>query len=121
MINNERIVPITTVDYLSMIATVMKLNGTTFTVAEADGIGTFTVTATGNAGNKLANEPVISCNFAESTTAAVVYFVPDFNYKGFEIDGVLVSTAGATVKKDGVTLYTATLSSGTVTIDKVSP
>ena len=52
MINNERIVPITTVDYLSMIATVMKLNGTTFTVAEADGIGTFTVTATGDAGKQ---------------------------------------------------------------------
>ena len=121
MINNERIVPITTTDYLTMIATVMKLNGTTFTVAEADGIGTFTVTATGDAGNKLANEPVISCNFAESTTAAVVYFVPDFNYKGFEIDGVLVSTAGATVDTDGTTLYTATLSGGTVTIAKVSP
>lgn len=121
MINNERIVPITTTDYLSMIGTVMKLAGTTFAVAESTGIGTFAVTATGNAGNLLVNEPVISCNFAESTTAAVVYFVPDFNYKGFEIDGVLVSTAGATVKKGGVTLYTATLSSGTVTIAQVSP
>ena len=121
MINNERIVPITTTDYLSMIGTVMKLAGTTFAVAESTGIGTFAVTATGDAGNLLANEPVISCNFAESTTAAVVYFVPDFNYKGFEIDGVLVSTAGATIKKDGATLYTATLSSGTVTIAQVSP
>lgn len=121
MINNERIVPITTTDYLTMIGTVMKLAGTTFAVAESTGIGTFAVTATGDAGNLLANEPVISCNFAESTTAAVVYFVPDFNYKGFEIDGVLVSTAGTTVKKDGVTLYTATLSNGTVTIAQVSP
>lgn len=121
MINNNRIVPITTTDYLTMIGTVMKLAGTSFAVAESSGIGTFTVTASGSAGNLLANEPVISLDFAEGTTGAVVYFVPDFNYKGFSIAGTAVTTAGATVDANGTTLYTATLSSGTVTIAKVSP
>ena len=121
MINNERIVPITTTDYLSMIGTVMKLAGTTFAVAESTGIGTFAVAATGDAGNLLANEPVTSLDFAAGTTAAVVYFVADYNFKGFSIAGTAVTTAGATVDTDTVTLYTATLSSGTVTIAQVSP
>lgn len=122
MINKNRVVSIKQTDLLTMYGTAMKLAGTSFTIAAASDVeGNYTVTASGDAGNKLADQPVVSCDFASGTTAAVLYFVADYNYKGFAVAGTAVTTAGATVNPDCSTLYTATLSSGTVTIAAVSP
>jgi hypothetical protein len=49
----------------------------------------------------------------------VVYFIADYDYEGFAVNGTKVTTSGATVDPDGVTLYTATLATGAVTIAKV--
>lgn len=118
MINNKRIVPVQKTDLLTLIGTMMKLAGTSVTAIEASDIGVFAVTGSGDVGNKIANEPVVTLDFKTGVTAAVVYFVPDVNYKGFKVAGTAVTTAGAEVDPDGVTLYTATLSSSTVTIAK---
>lgn len=118
MINSDRIVPVTKVDLLTLYGNIMKLAGTT--VAKLDGAqGIMTVTGSGDVGNKLASEPVKSVNFASGVTAGVVYFIPAYDYAGFSVNGTAVVTAGATVDTDGVDLYTATLSSGNVTIAKV--
>ena len=120
MINENRIVPVTKTDLLTLYGNILTIAGTSVSAVSAvNANGDFVVEATGDAGNVIANEPVKSVDFAEGVTAAVVYFIPNYNYAGFSIDGTDVVTAGATVDPDGVTLYTATLSSSTVTIVKV--
>lgn len=119
MINNARIVPIQVIDLISMYGLILKLAASTAptALAAADDAGDFTVSA--NSATLLANEPVASLNFASGVSAGTVYFVPAYNFKGFSLNGTATTTAGATVEPDGRTLYSATLSSGTVTIAKV--
>lgn len=117
MINTNRIVPVQKIDLLSLYAVIMSLAGTSYTVLDAtDTVGDFEMTS--GSGNVVASQPVTSFDFGSSVSAAVVYFVAAYDYTGFSINGTPVTTAGVTVAPDGVTLYTATLSSGTVTIAK---
>lgn len=119
MINSSRIVPIQVIDLISMYGLILKLAASTAptALAAADDTGDFTVST--NSATLLASEPVASLNFASGVTAGTVYFVPAYKYSGFSINGTATTTAGATVDPDGRTLYSATLSSGTVTIAKV--
>lgn len=123
MINNDRIVPVQKIDLLSLIGTVLGLHGTSYTVLPATDVeGDFEVTGSGDAGNKLANQPLKSLDFKSGVTAGTVYFVAAFDYEGFKVAGVDATYGeGATVKKDGVTLYKAVLGSGTVTITAITP
>lgn len=116
MINTDRIVPVTVTDLLTLYGTIIKLAGTSITAVDAVNPGVFALTS--GSGNLLASEPVKSLDFGEDVTSAVVYFVAAYDYKGFSIQGTAVTTSGATVEADGRTLYTATLSTGTVTIAK---
>lgn len=117
MINDKRIVSVTKVDLLTLYGNIMKLAGTTVAAVNAGAPGVFTVSS--GSGNVIASEPVKSFDFASGVSAMVVYFIPAFDYEGFKVAGTAVATAGADVDADGATLYTATLSSGTVTIAKV--
>ena len=117
MINTDRIVPITVVDLLTMYGNIMVLNGTDVTAAQATDPGVFELTS--GSGNLLAAEPVQTLDFGEDVTAAVVYFVPAYDYAGFTIEGVAATPTGATVNPDGRTLYTATLADGAITIAQV--
>ena len=117
MINMDRIVPVMRSDLLALLGTMMKLAGTTVTAVEAADVATFDMTS--GSGNVIANEPVRTFNFGSAVTAAVVYFIPDYDYQGFSVNGTAVTTSGAEVVPDGCTLYTATLASGAVTIAKV--
>ena len=123
MINKDRIVPIQAVDLLSMYAFILKAAGTTLTIAEADSAeGDFTLSEAPLSGSVFANEPVKTFNFGEDVTAATVYFVPAYDYKGFAIDGVAVVPGEDDLvpDADGRTLYLATLATGAVTITKIS-
>lgn len=117
MINEKRIVPVTKVDLLTLYGNIMKLAGTTVSDVQASEPGVFVVSS--GSGNKIAAEPVKSFDFASGVSSMTVYFVPAFDYEGFKVQGTKVTTLGATVAADGATLYTATLSSGDVTIAKV--
>jgi len=117
MINEKRIVPVTKVDLLTLYGNIMKLAGTTVGDVQASEPGVFVVAS--GSGNKIAAEPVKSFDFASGVSSMTVYFVPAFDYEGFKVQGTAVTTLGATVSADGATLYTATLSSGDVTIAKV--
>lgn len=117
MINEKRIVPVTKVDLLTLYGNIMKLAGTTVGDVQASEPGVFVVSS--GSGNKIAAEPVKSFDFAYGVSSMTVYFVPAFDYEGFKVQGTAVTTLGATVAADGATLYTATLSSGDVTIAKV--
>lgn len=121
MVNNDRIVPIQKIDLLSMYGTILTIANVSFAVlAATDVVGDFSVTGSGAAGNKLANQPVKTLDFASGVTGATVYFVPAFDYDGMTIAGVATTPTG-TVNPDGVTLYKAVLSSGAVTITAVTP
>ena len=122
MLNNDRIVPIQSMDFLSMIGTILAINGTSYTVvASTDVQGTFEITGTGNVGNVLANQPVQTMDFASGVTAGVVYFVPDYNFSGISINDTAVDLSAVTIDADGISLYTATLASGAVTVAKITP
>jgi len=127
MINKDRIVPVMKTDLLTLYGTIMKLDGTSFSVLESKDVeGNFEVTGTGSVGNFLANQPVKSVDFKSGVTAGVVYFVP-----GYDFEEILVAGAAATIDdsgldledviKDGCTLYSATLGSGEVTIAAITP
>ena len=121
MINTDRIVPIEKIDRLSQIGETLTLIGTSFTkLAASDVEGNFTVTGTGDAGTLLADQPVKTMNFADGTTAAVVYFIADYAFGGFSVAGTEVTATGD-VKPDGVTLYKATLADGALTVVSVTP
>jgi len=123
MINDNRIVPIQKIDYLSMIGTILALANVTYTPLAATTItGGFSVTGSGAAGTLLANQPVQTLDFATGVTTGTVYFVAAYDFVGFTINGAAVTTTGATVAPDGVTLYKAVLSGGNaVAITQVTP
>lgn len=122
MINTDRIVPVTAVDLISLYGLILAQdsNNSGLVALEAGEPGEFQVKT--NSAIALANEPVKVCDIdatASSVSACTVYFVPAYDYAGFTVDGVAVTTAGADVVADGRTLYKAALSSGTITISKV--
>ena len=116
MINDKRIVPVTQVDLLTLYGNIMKLAGTTVAAAVAVEPGVFKLTS--GSGNLIANEPVKTLDFGAAVTAAVVYFIPAYDFEGFTVAGAAVIPTGDLVA-DGRTLYTATLATGAVTIAKV--
>lgn len=124
MINKNRIVPIVKTDLLTLVGTILGLGGTSYAVINsADVEGTFSVTGSGAAGNKLADQPLKSLDFASGVTSATVYFVSTPDYVGFSKNGTACTVAGGSVTPngDGATLYKAVLATSTVTITAVSP
>ena len=120
MINTDRIVPVTATDLITLYGLILKQASANSSLAklEADGIGEFQVKS--GSAPLLAAEPVkkIDIDATESSvSAATIYFVPAFDYKGFSIDDTAVTPTGDVVA-DGRTLYKATLASGAVTIVK---
>lgn len=121
MVNNDRIVPIQKIDFLSMIGIVLNIAEVEYDVLEAKTVeGDFEVTATGI---KLANQPVKTLDIASGVATATVYFVPSFDYEGFKVAGVEATYAdgSAEVHADGITLYKAVLATGEITITAVAP
>lgn len=118
MINNDRIVPITAVDLLTMYGLVLAvgLDSAPTALDATDTDGDFSQTT--NSATVICSEPVKTFNFGSSVTAATVYFVPGYDYSGFTKTGATITVSGDVVA-DGRTLYKAVLSSGTVTITKV--
>lgn len=116
MINQDRIVPVTVTDLLTLYGLILKVGSVDVSALEAkDTAGNFEVSD--NSATLLANEPVGSLNFADGVSASTVYFVPAYDYAGFTINGGVATTGD--VEPDGRTLYKAELKSGSVTITKV--
>ena len=116
MLNTERIVPITKTDYLTLIGTVLKIHGTTFTLAKSkDVAGAFEIA---EAGTYLVDQPVKTLDF--KAASGTVYFTAAFDFEGITVNGVAAELAVAPVT-DGATLYTATLADGAVTVAAITP
>ena len=119
MINTNRVIPVEKIDFLSLIGTILTLNSTSYNVLHSSDVeGTFAITASGSAGNFLADQPVKSLDFG-SATAATVYFTADLDFEGMKSGDTAADISD--VKKDGITLYKAVLSGGSITITAVTP
>ena len=122
MINSDRIVPVTATDLITLYGLILKqdtTNNSTLAALNALNVeGDFKVTS--GSAPLLASQPAKSIDIdatASSVSAATIYFVPAYDYKGFTIDGVAITPTG-TVTADGSTLYKAVLATGAVTITK---
>jgi hypothetical protein len=119
MINNDRIVPITAIDLISIYGIILIAagigGGTLPKLDAATTNGEFKQTRSGTV---ICSEPVKSFDFDISGGPAegYVYFIPAYDYSGFTIKGVDATMEGDTVNADGRTLYQARLSNGTITI-----
>lgn len=115
MINNDRIVPVTAIDLISLYGLIIG-QGATLSAVNAETVdGQFVIESAANA--LIASEPVSKCNF--KVDAATLYFVPAYDFAGFDLNGVAPTMAGADIVADGKTLYSATLATGTITIAKI--
>lgn len=118
MINSNRVVSVTRTDLLSLYATMLVGDQvSSLAKVSASEPGVFVVSS--GSGNKIADEPVKSFDFASGVSSMTLYFVPAFDFEGFKVQGTAVTTSGADVDADSATLYTATLSGGAVTIAKI--
>lgn len=122
MINKDRIVPITTVDLLSMYGLILmqaSANATLAKVSASSVEGDFSITAA--ATPLIADEPVKTVDIASAVSSMTLYFVAAYDYAGFTINSAAVTPTVPTegILNDGRTLYKAVLSSGAVTITKV--
>lgn len=125
MINTDRIVPVTQTDLLSLYGLILKQNSSFSALAKlaADTVdGEFQVKT--NSAVVIADQPVKTVDI-DATTSSVsgctVFFVADYDYVGFTIDGVAEEPADGSddVIPDAKTLYKAVLSSGDITITQV--
>lgn len=116
MINNERIVPVTRTDLLSLYATVLKQNADNAALEvlkSGDVIGNFKIEDGTNP--LIADQPVVTCDIA-SGVDATIYFIADPHYIGFSVDGAVVETTGDTVEAKNATLFKAVVTGGAVAI-----
>lgn len=125
MVNFDRIVPITKTDYLTMIGTILNIADIAPDILAAKTVeGAFSVSVSGPC---LCNQPVKTLDFPGiSATGGPVYFVAAHDFEGITLAGeaATIDDGGLgldDIRKDGVTLYTATLADGEVTIAAVSP
>lgn len=122
MINSNRIVPVSALDLISLYGLILKQdttnNSSLAKLDASDDKGDFDVKSASTP--LLASEPVATLDIdatASSISAATIYFVPAYDFKGFTIDGAAATSTG-TVDADGRTLYKAVLATGAITFTK---
>lgn len=119
MINNDRIVPVTKTDLISLYAVILKqssMNNSMTAISANNVDGDFSC----GEGTHIADQPLKSCDFTAAN--GVVYFVPAYDFKGFTKSGVVmpVTDDSDEVLPDGATLYRAMITNVTdVKIQKV--
>ena len=127
MINNDRIVPIQKIDFLSMIGIHFALSGWNYTVVRsADVEGNYTVEVNEEL-VYLCDQPVKMINLkpGEGIADSMFYFVPAYDFSGFYVNGeaATIADGSAEIKPDGVTLYEAEYddSTGEIQITQITP
>lgn len=117
MINQDRIVPVTATDLISLYGVILyqSSEGEIAKIEATGEAGNFVLQAGSLIDGGLASEPLKKCEIGD--TGGALYFVPAYDYEGFTVEGAAVTPTGA-VEPDGRTLYMAQIESGAVTITK---
>ena len=118
MINNDRIVPVTNTDLLSLYSAVLAAASVTLTKVNAAAPGEFAISAASTA--LICAEPVKTVNIT-TITAATIYFVAAEDFKGFSLAGVYEEPTedSVDVVPGSGDLYKAVLADGDITITRV--
>lgn len=117
MINTKRIVQVAAIDLLSLYALILKVAGKTLTIAvSTDVLGDYEIEEAPSTDAYIADQPVKTMDFATGVSAADVYFVADYEFAGFTVNGAAVTPTGDEIAADGRSLYLASLSGGAITI-----
>lgn len=123
MINNDRIVPVTKIDLLSLYGTILNVatSNPIETLKSIDVEGNFSVTVDDNDYSYLADQPVKTLDFASGVSTGTVYFVAGYDFSSITVAGAAATLAEGSigldeVKKDCATLYEVILESGAITI-----
>lgn len=118
----DRIVSFLKTNVLSFLRAALVAAGKTITNLTATAPGVFSVTASISTDYGLATEPLKKLNFGSSATAGTVVFIPAYDFDGFYLNGVYEEPADGSddVDANGTDIYKAVLSSGDITITKLS-
>lgn len=122
MINNDRIVPVTRTDLLSLYSAMLTAASITIAKLAATAPAEFDVKSAATA--LIADEPVKTLDIdatASSISSATIYFMAAEDFKGFSIDGTAIEFAEGSVDivNGSGDLYKAVLATGAVTVTKV--
>ena len=118
MLNNNRIVSVTATDLITLYGVALIGSGSkSLEKIDATDAGLFTVDTVTGAKVTLLSEPVKKANF--TVESGTVFFVPAYDFEGFEVDGTAAEITGDIVA-DGVTLYKAVLATGAFTVTPVA-
>lgn len=116
MINNERVVSVTTTDLISLYSVILAAAGTTVDAFQPTDIGIFGTPV----GTMIATEPVVKVTDSAMNADWTLYFVPAYNFDGFYGENGKLTPEGADIVADGRSLYKAEYEIGeTVTISKI--
>ena len=120
MVNEDRIVPVTKIDLITLYGLILKVANVDVAKLDATGTGTFEIASALTTDYVLADEPVKSLDIASTVTSASVYFVAAYDFEGFTVGGTSATIASGSVDvdADGNTLYLAVLANGEITISK---
>ena len=119
MVNNDRIVPVTNTDLLTLYALVLALNlqaqDETLAVLQPEDVeGNFVAD---QEEIYFASQPVKKVEFEDSD--GTLYFVAAYDFEGFTHNGAAVEMTGATVKPNASTLYYAEYDGSSVEVTQI--
>lgn len=119
MVNENRIVPVTKMDLISLFGSVaalmLDLSGAEPVILDPVEMGVFEVESNGI---YLLSEPAKSIDFAATATAATVVFVPGYDYEGITLAGAAVEPGEGSILPEAEpnAFYGAALQSGSIVI-----
>jgi hypothetical protein len=116
MINNDRIVPITKIDYLSLIYVILSGRGSIGVLKVVDGVAS--VPSASQFTQLLVNEPVKKIELV--TGSKPLIFVASHDFEGITLNGEAVNV-DTEIKNDGVSLYGVFQAEGQVDVEAMTP
>lgn len=116
MINNDRIVPITKIDYLSLIYFIESTSKNVGVLKVVDGVAS--VPSASQFAELLVNEPVKKIELVTGSKPLV--FVASYDFEGITLNGEAVDV-DTEIKKDGVSLYSVSQLEGAVNVAELTP
>ena len=119
MINNNRIVPVTATDLISLYGVILQtVYGDIVKVDASNVVGDFVLTESADNTEYLLSEPAKTIDIDAEIAPITFYFVPAYDFAGISVSGVKAEIE-TEIDADGRSLYMATLEESTVTVAKM--
>lgn len=122
MVNENRIVPVTKMDLISLFGSVaslmLSLSGAEPVILDPVETGVFEIESNGM---YLLSEPAKSVDFAATATSATAVFIPGYDYEGITLAGAAVEPSEDSILPEAEpnAFYGAALQSGSIFVAPV--